>query len=63
MNQSQLERVQDAKSFLVEKLGCGPEVRAIFDYIYSLETQIENLEFKVTEMMYDLAAAGLLDND
>lgn len=63
MTESQLEHVRAARLFLVDKLGCGPEVRVIFDYIYSLETRVENLEFQVTELMYDLAAAGLLDND
>ncbi|MNC01076.1 hypothetical protein D3C75_484180 [compost metagenome] len=44
MNKSQLEHVQDAKSFLVDKLGCGPEVRVIFDYIRDLEEKIDRLE-------------------
>lgn len=60
---AQLERIEDAKSFLIEKLGCGPEVRAILDHIYSLETKVENLEFQVTELMHDLATTGGLDND
>lgn len=44
MNNRQLEQVQDAKSFLVDKLGCGPEVRVIFDYIRELEEKIDRLE-------------------
>lgn len=63
MTDAQLERVREARAFIVEKLGCGPEVRVIFDHIYSLETQVENLQFQVTELMYDLAALGGLDND
>lgn len=64
MTDSQLEQqIRDARAFLVEKLGYGPEVRVIFDHIYSLETKVENLEFQVTELMYDLAALGGLDND
>lgn len=47
INKSQLESINDAKSFLIDKLGCGPEVRAILDHIHQLEQHIEWLELEL----------------
>lgn len=36
--------LDDAKSFLIDKLGCGPEVRIIFEHMRTLELRVAELE-------------------
>lgn len=44
---AQQEQYKDAVSFVIEKLGCGPEVRTILDHVRYLEQQIEWLELEI----------------
>lgn len=54
MTPAQREHFDEAVAFVIKKLGCGPEVRAIFDRITELEQQNRKLETKVTEMEFEL---------
>lgn len=44
--------LEDAKSFLIDKLGCGPEVRVIFDYIRELEAKVAELEQRNSDLSW-----------
>lgn len=44
--------LEDAKSFLIDKLGCGPEVRVILDYIRELEAKVAELEQRNSDLSW-----------
>lgn len=45
-------QVNDAKSFIVDKLGCGPEVRTLFEHIRQLEEEIAKLKQRNSELSW-----------
>lgn len=44
--------LEDAKSFLIDKLGCGPEVRVIFEHIRALEAKVAELEQRNSDLSW-----------
>lgn len=44
--------LEDAKSFLIDKLGCGPEVRVIFEHIRSLEEKVAELQQRNSDLSW-----------
>lgn len=44
--------LEDAKSFLIDKLGCGPEVRVIFEHIRALEARVAELEQRNSDLSW-----------
>lgn len=44
--------LEDAKSFLIDKLGCGPEVRVIFEHIRELEAKVAELEQRNSDLSW-----------